>query len=141
MVAQPSGVLASCANRYVERRNKNMPPVHPRASRATQNPCLLRPTKKSGITRLRTPTSDRLGRPFAACGIRCWNEMHHRGLNRAHSAAWASERHAHAAAQIGAGNVRYRAVRQLRQKIEADPERPQFILTETGIGQRLRAPD
>jgi two-component system, OmpR family, KDP operon response regulator KdpE len=32
-------------------------------------------------------------------------------------------------------------VRQLRQKIEADPEQPQFILTETGIGYRMRAPD
>jgi two-component system, OmpR family, KDP operon response regulator KdpE len=32
-------------------------------------------------------------------------------------------------------------VRQLRQKIEAEPERPQYVLTETGIGYRMRAPD
>jgi two-component system KDP operon response regulator KdpE len=32
-------------------------------------------------------------------------------------------------------------VRQLRQKIETEPERPHYLLTETGVGYRLRAPD
>jgi two-component system KDP operon response regulator KdpE len=32
-------------------------------------------------------------------------------------------------------------VRQLRRKIEPDPERPHYLMTETGIGYRLRAPD
>ncbi|WP_439360980.1 response regulator [Bradyrhizobium sp. DASA03007] len=32
-------------------------------------------------------------------------------------------------------------VRQLRQKIENEPDRPEYILTETGIGYRFRGPD
>jgi two-component system, OmpR family, KDP operon response regulator KdpE len=32
-------------------------------------------------------------------------------------------------------------VRQLRRKIEPNPEQPRYILTETGVGYRLRAPD
>jgi two-component system, OmpR family, KDP operon response regulator KdpE len=32
-------------------------------------------------------------------------------------------------------------IRALRQKVEPDPERPTYILTETGVGYRLRAND
>lgn len=32
-------------------------------------------------------------------------------------------------------------IRSLRQKIEADPERPRHVITETGVGYRLRVAD
>lgn len=32
-------------------------------------------------------------------------------------------------------------VRQLRQKIEIHPERPQYVVTEFGVGYRLQAPE
>ena len=32
-------------------------------------------------------------------------------------------------------------VRSLRQKLEADPTQPRYLLTETGVGYRLKAPD
>lgn len=32
-------------------------------------------------------------------------------------------------------------IRALRRKIEANPERPEYILTEQGVGYRLRSPD
>jgi two-component system KDP operon response regulator KdpE len=43
----------------------------------------------------------------------------------------------------GEGDVQYLRiyVRQLRQKIEPDPERPLHIVTETGVGYRLRMLD
>jgi two-component system KDP operon response regulator KdpE len=43
----------------------------------------------------------------------------------------------------GAGEIQYLRiyVRALRQKIEANPDQPCFILTEQGVGYRMRAPD
>lgn len=43
----------------------------------------------------------------------------------------------------GAADVQYLRIyiRQLRQKIEPDPERPLHIVTETGVGYRLRTLD
>jgi two-component system KDP operon response regulator KdpE len=43
----------------------------------------------------------------------------------------------------GEGDVQYLRVyiRALRQKIGPEPEQPQYILTEQGVGYRMRAPD
>lgn len=43
----------------------------------------------------------------------------------------------------GDSNVQYLRIyiRALRQKLELHPERPEYILTEIGVGYRLRAPD
>jgi two-component system KDP operon response regulator KdpE len=43
----------------------------------------------------------------------------------------------------GEGEVQYLRVyiRALRHKIEASPEQPRYILTEQGVGYRMRAPD
>ena len=43
-------------------------------------------------------------------------------------------------AQVDAQYLRV-YVRHLRQKIESDPELPRYILTETGVGYRMQAPD
>ena len=43
-------------------------------------------------------------------------------------------------AQVDAQYLRV-YVRHLRQKIESDPESPRYILTETGVGYRMQAPD
>jgi two-component system KDP operon response regulator KdpE len=51
--------------------------------------------------------------------------------------------HQHILRQVwgGSADVQYLRVyvRQLRQKIELSPDQPQYILTETGVGYRLRA--
>ena len=53
--------------------------------------------------------------------------------------------HAHLLREVwgGSTDTQYLRVyvRQLRQKIEPEPERPRYILTETGVGYRLRDPD
>ena len=43
----------------------------------------------------------------------------------------------------GDADVQYLRVyiRALRQKIEPDPEQPHYILTEQGVGYRMRSPD
>lgn len=53
--------------------------------------------------------------------------------------------HQHILKQVWGGtvDVQYLRVyiRQLRQKIEKTPDQPQYILTETGVGYRLREPE
>ena len=53
--------------------------------------------------------------------------------------------HQHILKQVwgGVADVQYLRVyvRQLRQKIEATPDQPQYILTEIGVGYRLREPE
>ena len=43
----------------------------------------------------------------------------------------------------GESDVQYLRIyiRTLRQKLEGDPEQPRLILTEQGVGYRLRAAD
>ena len=64
-------------------------------------------------------------RPGSACRQGPDASLHHaRGLGR----------------RAEAQNLRVH-IRQLRQKIEDDPEQPSLIHTETGVGYRLRVPE
>lgn len=53
--------------------------------------------------------------------------------------------HAHLLREVwgGGADTQYLRVyvRQLRSKLEPNPDRPEYLLTETGVGYRLRAPD
>jgi hypothetical protein len=64
MVAHPVGGLFFLANETAESLSRKIPPICPLASRATQNPSMLRPMKNAGIVSLTMPGSS--GRNCAA---------------------------------------------------------------------------
>ena len=51
----------------------------------------------------------------------------------------AEERIVHLARHDALTGIANRAV--LREKLEEEPTRPRYLLTETGVGYRLKAPD